>query len=175
MNLSCKGKGFFSTKAPGPFRRILFFRLIADAKRYNFPYLCTAMKALQKITSVFLAVTFLVSSLGFTANKMVCLKSGKTRLSLLHVKDCCPEKKSSVPVIKSDCCDITNTFFDLGDLRVSQKIQVVQPFAVQYLFASRIFALDAHSFSKPLAASFADLPPPVYGRTLLSLISTFLI
>jgi hypothetical protein len=133
------------------------------------------MKTLQKITSVFLAVTFLVSSLGFTVNKMVCLKSGYTKLSLLHVKDCCPEKKSSIPVIKSDCCDITNTFFDLGDLRLSQKTEIVQPFAVQYLFTSRIFVPAAHSFSKAAALSFTDLPPPRHGRTLLSFISSLII
>lgn len=134
------------------------------------------MKTLQKITSVFLAVIFLASSLGFTVNKMVCLKSGKTKLSLLHVKDCCPEKKYAAPVIKSDCCDITNTFFNLGDLRVSQKIQIVQPFSIQCLFISQGFASDnTHLDVRPLSFSFADLPPPRSGRTLLSFISILII
>ncbi|MCW3103258.1 MAG: hypothetical protein JWO09_1698 [Bacteroidetes bacterium] len=133
------------------------------------------MKALQKITSVFLAVTFLVSSLGFTVNKIVCLKSCKTKLSLLHVKDCCPDETSSIPVVKSDCCDITNTYFDLGDLRMSQKTEIVQPFVVQYLFTSRIFIPAAHSFSKTATLSFAGLPPPRHGRALLSFISTLII
>jgi len=133
------------------------------------------MKTLQKITSVFLAVAFLVSSLGFTVNKIVCLKSCKTKLSLLHVKDCCPGETSSIPVVKSDCCDITNMYFDLGDLRISPKTEIVQPFAVQYFFTSRIFVPAGHSFSKADALSFADLPPPRHGRALLSFISVLII
>jgi hypothetical protein len=133
------------------------------------------MKAAQKITSVFLALLFLISSLGFTVNKMVCLKSGWVKFSLVHVKDCCPEKRSALPVVKSDCCDITNTFFQLGDLRVNHKAQKVTSLSLDYFFTSRTAVCNVHSFSKPPALSFADLPPPRYGRSLLSYISVLLI
>ena len=86
------------------------------------------MKLVQKITSLFLAVVFVLSSLGFTINKMVCLKSGKTKVSLTHVKDCCPEKKSTVPVVKAQCCDIQNSSFKLTDFNPSQKQNVPASF-----------------------------------------------
>jgi hypothetical protein len=133
------------------------------------------MKTVQKITSVFLALTFLVSSLGFTVNKMVCLKSGKTKLSLTRMKDCCPEKETALPVVKSDCCDITNTFFDLGDLRVSQKTDIVQPFAIQSFLSASGYQFKTYSFSDSEITLFADLPPPRSGRSLLAFISVLII
>jgi hypothetical protein len=133
------------------------------------------MKTAQKITSIFLALTFLVSSLGLTANKMVCLKSGKTKLSAFSIKDCCPEKESSLPVIKSHCCDITNTFFDLGDIQKTQKVEIGQSFTVQSLFNNPLFVYNTSLASDKLTTSFADLPPPRSGRTLLSFISILII
>jgi hypothetical protein len=133
------------------------------------------MKTLQKITSVLLAVIFLVSSLGFTANKMVCLKSGKTKLSLTHVKSCCPEKKSTLPVVSSQCCDITNTSFNLADLHNTSKSQVSESFAFLPFFIIPGYTFNDPSTSNETPFSFADLLPPLAGRDLLSFISILII
>jgi hypothetical protein len=133
------------------------------------------MKTLQKVTSVFLAVIFLVSSLGFTANKMVCLKSGKTKLSLVHVKDCCPEKKSSLPVVKADCCDITNTFFNLCDFQNGHKLQVNKPSVIQSFCLIPDFFANKQGILNQSVFSLADLPPPFSGRKILSFISILII
>jgi hypothetical protein len=132
------------------------------------------MKTVQKITSFFLALTFLISSLGFTANKMVCVKSGKTKLSLVNIKDCCPEKGAGQSV-GTDCCDITNTFFDLGDIQNSQNTEIAQPVILSSFFTPFSPAFNSHSVSNKLIISFADLPPPRSGRALLSFISTLII
>jgi hypothetical protein len=133
------------------------------------------MKALQKITSVFLAAIFLVSGLGFTANKMVCLKSGKTKLSFVNFKDCCPKKKSSTPVIKSDCCDITNTFFHLGDFQSVHKHQFSDNRGFQYFAVIPNPGFNNNFVCHQNPYFFADLPPPLSGRKLLSFISILII
>jgi len=130
------------------------------------------MKLVQKITSLFLAVIFVLSSLGFTINKMVCLKSGKTKVSLTHVKDCCPEKKSTIPVVKAQCCDIQNSSFKLTDFNPSQKHEI--PVSFELLsFLTNSITVRHNSTNKLAVFLFADLPPPIHGRTLLTFISTF--
>jgi len=131
------------------------------------------MKVIQKITSVFLALVFLLSSLGFTVNKMTCLKSGKVRVSFVAQKDCCPEKKSSLPIIKSKCCDLSNSYFNLSDVQHSQKLSLEKQFSsIAPFFYSQI---NFSSASKMSAISYADLPPPKSGRTLLNFISVLTI
>lgn len=132
------------------------------------------MKILQKITALFLATVFVLSSLGFTINKMVCFKSGKTLLSLTHVKDCCPDKKSTIPVVKAQCCDIQNTSFKLTDYSVAQKHEL--PASQELISPSEYsFTFIPAAVQTVAVLSFADLPPPLSGRSLLQFISILLI
>src|SRR6476646_2041455 len=130
------------------------------------------MKTVQKLTSVFLAAIFLVSSLGFTANKMVCLKSGKVKHSLVQMKSCCPERNSLRPVIKSDCCDIVNTYFNIGDLHHSHRQFIVPSASLLFYSSDPYLSRNLNNFQQErLFYSYADLPPPECGRSVLSLIS----
>jgi hypothetical protein len=133
------------------------------------------MKTLQKIISIFLAFIFLVSSLGFTANKMVCLKSGKTKLSFVHVKNCCPEKKSTLPVFKSNCCDLTNTFFNLSDFQNRHQHHINKAGYFQSFFTISGSTSDKSCNSEKALFLFSGLPPPLSGRKLLSFISILII
>lgn len=133
------------------------------------------MKTIQKITSIFLCVTFLVSSMGFTVNKMVCLKNGRVKLSFTPVKSCCPEKKAAIPIIKATCCDLTNTSFNLGDSQTSQKLQISQSLFVKSFLRNEPFSLNGNTNAKISLSHFSDLPPPLYGRKLLSYISILII
>lgn len=132
------------------------------------------MKTLQKITALFLATVFILSSLGFTINKMVCLKSGKTKISLTHVKDCCSDKKSATPIVKAQCCDIHNSSFKLTDFSVAQKHDV--PCSQELMFFSEFsFTVVPSSLQKNAVLTYSDLPPPLSGRSLLQFISILLI
>lgn len=132
------------------------------------------MTTVKKITSFFLAILFLVSSLGFTINRMVCLKSGKVKVSLVHEKECCPSKRSELPVIKSKCCDIMNSYFNLGDFHESLKQNIDKPLVAEIPFNFSTFSVIPFTSSQERTVSFADLPPPS-GRQLLSLISVLII
>lgn len=148
------------------------------------------MKAIQKITSVFLATVFLFSSLGFTISSMVCLKSGKGKVSLSVIEDCCAKtptvavakkdccnhvEELNVPegmavIKKGECCDINNYTFNLKDFQNSQKQSLEQPAISQSLFYSSEIVSSTVPENK-LAFQYSDLPPPLYGRTLLNFIS----
>lgn len=140
-------------------------------------YLCPTMKRLQKITSLFLAFSFLLSSLGFTVNKMVCLKSGESKVSLIALKDCCPgeEEEESGCFLSHSCCDITNTYFDLSDFSSASKVSVEEQITVQPLFYNSQISFQIDPVSQTSANLYADLPPPLHGRQLLSFISVLII
>lgn len=147
------------------------------------------MKVVQKIIAVFLASVFLFSSLGFIVSSMVCLKSGKGKVSFAMIEDCCSKTKSSVAktaccdeendldlpkgfaVIKQgECCDINNYTFNLNDFQNSQKLSLEQPIVLNSFFYISE-KVTSTSVENKLAFQYSDLPPPLYGRTLLNFIS----
>lgn len=132
------------------------------------------MKTIKKIASVFLAVLFLVSSLGFTVNKMICLKSGKAKISFTKFNDCCKKNKSEIPVVKANCCALNNTSFTLGDYNFVQKNTVSS--SINYIavlnYSNSVIAILKNNPSKIF---YSDLPPPLHGRQLLSFISILIL
>ena len=132
------------------------------------------MQLIKKISSVLLAILFLVSSLGFTVNKMICLKSGKTKISFTKFTDCCKKNKSGLPVVKANCCDLNNTSFNLDDYNFVQKNNV--PTATNFI-AVLHYNITSTLISNNASSKifFSDLPPPLYGRQLLSFISVLII
>lgn len=144
------------------------------------------MKTFKKITAVFLATVFLFSSLGFTISSMVCLKSGKGKVSLFVIEDCCAKKKTVAVdeccddeeqpspnrtfLKKGDCCDINNYPITLKDYHVSQELLIEQPAAIHSLFTSSSI-INVSASEHMIAFHAADLPPPLHGRTLLNFIS----
>lgn len=153
------------------------------------------MKPLQKITSVFLATIFLFSSLGFTISSMVCLESGKGKVSLAIIEDCCINKAEpvlaekdaccehveelSLPIElavikKGECCDINNFSLELNDFQNAKKISLEQP-TISDTFYSTSKIISSIVSENELAFQYSDLPPPLYGRTLLNFISTLTI
>lgn len=133
------------------------------------------MKAHNKITSILLAVVFLISSLGFTVNKMVCIKSGKTKFSLTALTDCCKGKKTEGAVIKKKCCLITNSTFNLGNYQNSKKINVENTIVLENSSTRTDKTNCIESTANSKVTAYADLPPPLHGRDLLSFISTLII
>lgn len=133
------------------------------------------MKAIQKISTLLLAAIFLFFSLGFSINKMVCFKSGKTKISLASIKDCCSKEHTNKPVLKSNCCDISTTAFHLNDYDPSQENTI--PTAVNYILPlnSQITAVTHCQACCMNLFSAANLPPPLYGKQLLSFISVLII
>lgn len=147
------------------------------------------MNITKKIIAVFLSITFLFSSLGITISSMVCLKSGKGKISLALIEDCCTKKKTdtvandccddeeqSLPIAassikKADCCDISNITVRLNDFQNTQKIAFEQIAVVQSLF----YNYPAIKTENQVVNTSSDLSPPLSGRELLSHISILII
>lgn len=145
------------------------------------------MKVVEKITSLFLAVIFLLSSLGLTISSMICSKSGKEKVALVIIEDCCAKKKditqvktdccdneessltlTGTSVKKADCCDISNITVSLNDFQNAQKIAVEQMAVIQSLF----YNYSEVNAKKLITSNTSNLPPSLSsGRQLLSLIS----
>ncbi|HEY0030090.1 MAG TPA: hypothetical protein VGC65_04985 [Bacteroidia bacterium] len=140
------------------------------------------MLVFKKIATVFLAVIFLFSSLGFTISSMVCLKSGKGKISLSALEDCCSKKQTVPPaedqpgsvIKKGDCCAINNYTIKLTDFQAAQKTMAEQPAVFSSLFLPADYTI-ATSAKQSSVFLYSDLPPPLYGRQLLSFISTLVI
>ncbi len=128
---------------------------------------------IQKITSIFLLIIFLISGLGFTLNKMVCLKNGKTKIWLMHEQDCC-DKKSNSTVIKSQCCDQYSASFNLDDFSASPKTDAPVVSSILLPFEQKSI-VPLSVYNKNSAIFYTDTSPPRYGRQLLSLISILII
>jgi hypothetical protein len=128
------------------------------------------MKVLNKIACIFLAFSFLVSSLGFTASKMVCRKSGTLKRSLTPLSDCC-KKDITKHRFQHSCCDITNIYSGLSDFSASSKAAAGDCSFFVLPFSTGEKLADVKVQPKTLLF-FPDLPPPYYGRNLLAHISS---
>ena len=133
------------------------------------------MKTIQKISALFLSVLILLFSFGFTINKMVCLESGNTKVSLNDIKNCCSnDTKAAIPVLKSHCCDLSSTAFHLNDYNPSEQHSI--PMATDCLLPfNHIVATTFCVENNKQVLLYSDLPPPLYGKKLLSFISVFII
>lgn len=133
------------------------------------------MKAIQKISALFLSLLILLFSFGFTINKMVCLESGNTKVSLNEIKDCCSnDTKAALPVLKSHCCDLSSSSFHLNDYNPSEKHST--PTATDCLLPfNHLVSITFCKENNQQVLLYSDLPPPLYGKKLLALISIFII
>jgi hypothetical protein len=132
------------------------------------------MKLFQKITAFFLCLFILAFSLGFTINKMVCLKSGKVKIALTPIKECCSKKSSSKTTLKTHCCDLSSLSFQLNEYSPTQQQSVV--LAIDYILPFNTNTYSCSNFiinKEPLL--YSDLPPPIVGKKRLAFLSTFII
>ena len=131
------------------------------------------MKLFQKITALFLCLFMLAFSLGFTINKMVCLKSGKVKIALTPIKECCSKKNSSKTIIKTHCCDLSSFSFELNKYNPTQQQSVVFPTDFTLPFYTNVHVTNFIVDEYPFLSS--NLPPPIIGKKRLTLLSTFII
>lgn len=133
------------------------------------------MNILHKIIPYFIIVAVLSSSLGYTANKMVCLKSGKTKLSFLHINDCCPKKETNSSTIKSNCCDIVNSSFSLEKYTVTENVNLSELAVYTLPVDLFLFSAEAPSNNSLRLTPTHKSSSPLFGRKLLSIISILII
>ena len=131
---------------------------------------------MKKVTiyffSLFLGLFLLMLSMGLTLNKMVCLSSGKVKVSLLDIKQCGPEENENAchSALKSKCCDITSSFLHI-DIPSVVFYSFIKITGVDVLFTGYIFNIFKIGVSLSLTSFlFSDLPPPLKGKDFLNFI-----
>jgi hypothetical protein len=134
------------------------------------------MKNIAKISSILLlSLLMLTSSMGISINKMICLSSGKVKVALWELKDCCPEEEeenSNLPGFQARCCDFFSEYVQVDFLSMENNFQL----KLIKSFFTPILSLFCQYFSLFTANSsefYGDIPPPVHGISLLKLISVF--
>jgi hypothetical protein len=125
------------------------------------------MSKLRTFISIFISIAFLLSSLGFTANKMVCLKSGKTKLSAVPLESCCASEEQEM--LKQSCCEINNSYFSLENFQCSSQLKVkVQSIELLWAPVMKTLLPETCSFQQ---AAYYNLPPLLHSSGYLEYIS----
>jgi hypothetical protein len=131
-------------------------------------------KAYTSFLHLLLAVVVLVSGMSFTVKKMVCLSSGNVEVGLYTLEDCCSdEQDASFEDVRIDsrCCDFSSQVFTLDKeaMLKGSSLKKADIDLVQFP-RTNAFRLSAQ-VRQPPRFTFANLPPPLSGRQLLSFIN----
>jgi hypothetical protein len=128
---------------------------------------------IQLFFTLTLSVLLLLASSGLSLNKMVCLFTGNTFISLQPIPECMP-KDLNTTQFHAKCCDFSQVTMDLEfDAERNQQQLVDQAIPAALVLDHYVLSfkpmLDAHYFD------YTDLPPPLpLGRS-LALRQTYLI
>lgn len=134
-------------------------------------------KAYASIFHTLLAVTVLISGMSFTVKKMVCLSSGDVQVGLYSLDGCCGEEEDFCEdsQVEEKCCEYSTQVLDLDkDITIKESSLKQLDLSLLQFSPIYIFSLQVRSQKTP-RFSFADLPPPLSGRQLLSFISALVI
>lgn len=128
-------------------------------------------KTFLTIFSILLAGVIMASSSGLYLNKMVCLMSGKSYVSLTPF-DLCPVDQNTE--LEDECCDFSQM---LLKMEIDANVQQLSLQPDMVFLHTHTYAFDHFSFQLSERELYActDLPPPVPVGAFLSLIQVYLI
>lgn len=127
----------------------------------------------KSIFHVFLAVFLLLSSVGISVNKMVCLSKGKATFSILEKKSCCPadENKSSSSALNARCCDFVSEYVQIDLLSITKPLKIKA--AQLELLTIPLNQLVYFFYNFSVNPVSIGLPPLLHGISLLKVIHVF--
>ena len=124
-------------------------------------------KAFRIFTSVFLSLTILLVSGGFTLSKMTCLETGYKITAFSKQSECCKVVASPFSNIQSKCCDIFNQDLQVGHFFSSfNKTDLKQHPILLTTFSTNVLPVLTNSIST-IDLSKIIHPPPIEGIDLL--------
>jgi hypothetical protein len=116
------------------------------------------------------AVFLLLSSMGISLEKMICLSSGKSKVALFEAKECCPEEEETGDGFKSRCCNFLKEHIQVDYLSVENPVQLSKAEAAVIIS----LVLPFLNFElRELKLSFPEKPSLRSGYLLLKFISIF--
>jgi hypothetical protein len=130
-------------------------------------------KLLKYFSATLLSMLIVFGSSGIAVSTMLCLKSGKTTISIGNEDECCKGEEADCEEVESNCCDINKTNFSIDDYTASSfKKETKQE--NDNPISENPAATQSPFFRFPLP--IINLHPPdsfvkPFGKTLLYLIS----
>jgi hypothetical protein len=112
----------------------------------------------------------LISAVGFSLNKMVCLYSGKTKVAVFEKVNCNPDEEIPASGYNAGCCDFLSEYVQVDFLSYKNPIKAPQPALLLFnqLFFNFRFATEKISIITSIEA-----PPLPFGINLLKIIAIF--
>lgn len=132
------------------------------------------MKIVKNILPSLFAILFLLLSFNVSINKMVCLKSGFTTVSIANNKDCCKEE-SNRSIVKATCCDVLNFSINLKEYNFVQRNDIPNAAVLTVALCNYGFIPPEHSSVFIANTTTNHQLSFLYGRGLLSFISILVI
>jgi hypothetical protein len=128
---------------------------------------------LKKMFHFLMALLVLISTSGATINKMECLKTGKVKVSLFDIKNCCTQDNSATNTIQSKCCNYSVSYLKVETNTTLEKENFTGKFALTFLahFTISFFSLSPQKVNEAFFST--SLPPLFSGKSLLQSIQVF--
>ncbi|MBA3901150.1 MAG: hypothetical protein H0X62_13255 [Bacteroidetes bacterium] len=130
------------------------------------------MKKQIKIAATLLLTLFmLISTVGFSLNKMICLYSGKVKVAVFEDVNCNPdEEQNHSEGIDARCCDFLSEYIQIDFLSLEKPVKIPQ---VSLAILTVLFFDFSLPEVKNSLFSSIEAPPLRFGFNLLKLISVF--
>jgi hypothetical protein len=113
----------------------------------------------------------LISTVGFSINKMICLSSGKVKVAVLKDVKCGGEDEGHTEGIDERCCDFHSEYVQVDFLSAEKPLKLA-PMQAAILTCAFGFACK-NLPTEALGYNYSNAPPPFSGTSLLKLISVF--
>ncbi|MDQ3192168.1 MAG: hypothetical protein M3Q58_11305 [Bacteroidota bacterium] len=133
------------------------------------------INSFKNTAHILLAVFLLLSSIGISVNKMICLSGGKTTFSLLEKKSCFPldeeDKNTENGSLDVRCCDFVTGYVQVDLLSIENVLKIKEAQIVAVF--SFLAPFQTSTFHPVLPQVVFETPPLFYGVSILTFINIF--
>ena len=139
----------------------------------------------RRCVSLMLAVLVLITSVGFTVQRLKCRMSGRSMVALsvagqADLRSCAAELAPTTPAAKDNCCDFSKQLHKLSvpAHELATKVLVPTPLLALAMPALAGFTAPAGAAlvgSSPRWYATDSSPPPRGGRQLLAFVCTLVV
>ena len=140
----------------------------------------------RRSVSLLLAVLVLLTSVGFTVQRLTCRMSGLSRVAIAvagqaDLRGCLGDLAPVIPVAKDNCCDFSQQVHKLSVPSPELAAKILLPVPLPMATGSSDLTWPVSStvtlltYDSPRWLAADSSPPPRSGRTLLAFVCTLIV
>ena len=140
----------------------------------------------RRSVSLLLAVLVLLTSVGFTVQRLTCRMSGLSRVAIAvagqaDLRGCLGDLAPAIPVAKDNCCDFSQQVHKLSvpSPELAAKILLSAPLPTAAGFSDLAWPVSPTvtllTYDSPRWFAADSSPPPRSGRALLAFVCTLMV